>query len=193
MLTWSNLLHLCHFCCIICFIWLFLTRLFFLQTCRAAWSALHVGSLAPRLSAQSLSSRSRTPQVKRSQHRWREVSTGRVKLYYIHLIKSCQENNQIVRRTLNVSDWSSECLCVRCSPPGKIISIETSALRATGRPGWEDLVRKCIYAFFQPQGKEPSHAKKLLQEGEQLPLIAEATQLQSRYLHFYSKIEKLID
>ncbi|KAA8582853.1 hypothetical protein FQN60_015399 [Etheostoma spectabile] len=47
---------------------------------------------------------------------------------------------------------------------GKIISIETSALRATGRPGWEDLVRKCIYAFFQPQGKEPSHAKKLLHE-----------------------------
>lgn len=48
---------------------------------------------------------------------------------------------------------------------GKIISIETSSLRATGRPGWEDLVRKCIYAFFQPQGREPSHAKKLLQEG----------------------------
>ena len=58
------------------------------------------------------------------------------------------------------------CACVWCSAPGKIISIETSALRATGRPGWEDLVRKCIYAFFQPQGKEPSHAKKLLHEGE---------------------------
>ncbi|MBN3325614.1 NCOA1 protein, partial [Atractosteus spatula] len=49
----------------------------------------------------------------------------------------------------------------------KIISIETSALRATGRPGWEDLVRKCIYAFFQPQGKEPSYAKQLLQEDKQ--------------------------
>ncbi len=61
-------------------------------------------------------------------------------------------------------DWSFVCVC--CSAPGKIISIETSALRATGRPGWEDLVRKCIYAFFQPQGKEPSHAKKLLHEGE---------------------------
>lgn len=60
------------------------------------------------------------------------------------------------------------CVLIRmwCSPPGKIISIETSALRATGRPGWEDLVRKCIYAFFQPQGKEPSLAKKLLHEGE---------------------------
>lgn len=61
------------------------------------------------------------------------------------------------------SNWSFVCRC----DPGKIISIETSALRATGRPGWEDLVRKCIYAFFQPQGKEPSHAKKLLHEGEQ--------------------------
>lgn len=66
---------------------------------------------------------------------------------------------------------SVRCVLMRvwCSTPGKIISIETSALRATGRPGWEDLVRKCIYAFFQPQGKEPSLAKKLLHEGESAP------------------------
>uniref|UniRef100_A0A8C3KXF5 Nuclear receptor coactivator n=1 Tax=Chrysolophus pictus TaxID=9089 RepID=A0A8C3KXF5_CHRPC len=48
--------------------------------------------------------------------------------------------------------------------PGKIISIDTSSLRAAGRTGWEDLVRKCIYAFFQPQGREPSYAKQLFQE-----------------------------
>ncbi|XP_034018455.1 nuclear receptor coactivator 1 [Thalassophryne amazonica] len=59
---------------------------------------------------------------------------------------------------------STESFVTKQDPTGKIISIETSALRATGRPGWEDLVRKCIYAFFQPQGKEPSHAKKLLNE-----------------------------
>ncbi|XP_056261080.1 nuclear receptor coactivator 1 isoform X2 [Seriola aureovittata] len=59
---------------------------------------------------------------------------------------------------------SSESFITKQDPTGKIISIETSALRATGRHGWEDLVRKCIYAFFQPQGKEPSHAKKLLHE-----------------------------
>uniref|UniRef100_W5UMC1 Nuclear receptor coactivator 1 n=1 Tax=Ictalurus punctatus TaxID=7998 RepID=W5UMC1_ICTPU len=59
---------------------------------------------------------------------------------------------------------STESFITKQDPTGKIISIETSALRATGRPGWEDLVRKCIFAFFQPQGKEPSHAKKLLQE-----------------------------
>uniref|UniRef100_A0A673L727 Nuclear receptor coactivator 1-like n=1 Tax=Sinocyclocheilus rhinocerous TaxID=307959 RepID=A0A673L727_9TELE len=59
---------------------------------------------------------------------------------------------------------STESFITKQDPTGKIISIETSALRATGRPGLEDLVRKCIYAFFQPQGNEPSHAKKLLHE-----------------------------
>ncbi|KAM4601269.1 nuclear receptor coactivator 1 isoform 3-T5 [Polymixia lowei] len=59
---------------------------------------------------------------------------------------------------------STESFITKQDPTGKIISIETSALRATGRPGWEDLVRKCIYAFFQPQDKEPSHAKRLLHE-----------------------------
>ncbi|CAL9692523.1 unnamed protein product [Knipowitschia caucasica] len=58
----------------------------------------------------------------------------------------------------------TESFITKQDPTGKIISIETSSLRATGRPGWEDLVRKCIYAFFQPQGKESSHAKKLLHE-----------------------------
>ncbi|CAJ0955901.1 unnamed protein product, partial [Ranitomeya imitator] len=46
----------------------------------------------------------------------------------------------------------------------KIISIDTSTLRASGSTGWEDLVRKCIYAFFQAQGTEPSYAKQLFQE-----------------------------
>ncbi|KAJ8335080.1 hypothetical protein SKAU_G00407190 [Synaphobranchus kaupii] len=59
---------------------------------------------------------------------------------------------------------NAESFITKQDPTGKIISIETSALRVTGRPGWEDLVRKCIYAFFQPQGKDPSHAKQLLHE-----------------------------
>ncbi|KPP69137.1 nuclear receptor coactivator 1-like [Scleropages formosus] len=59
---------------------------------------------------------------------------------------------------------NTESFITKQDPTGKIISIETSALRATGRPGWEDLVRKCIYAFFQPQGKDPSHAKQMLHE-----------------------------
>ncbi|KAJ8270650.1 hypothetical protein GJAV_G00117610 [Gymnothorax javanicus] len=59
---------------------------------------------------------------------------------------------------------NTESFITKQDPTGKIISIDTSSLRASGRPGWEDLVRKCIYAFFQQQGKEPSHAKQLLHE-----------------------------
>ncbi|XP_042359965.1 nuclear receptor coactivator 1 isoform X1 [Plectropomus leopardus] len=70
----------------------------------------------------------------------------------------------IACRIPRTQPFSTESFITKQDPTGKIISIETSALRATGRPGWEDLVRKCIYAFFQPQGKEPSHAKKLLHE-----------------------------
>ncbi|XP_037606131.1 nuclear receptor coactivator 1 isoform X2 [Sebastes umbrosus] len=70
----------------------------------------------------------------------------------------------IACRIPRAQPFSTESFITKQDPTGKIISIETSALRATGRPGWEDLVRKCIYAFFQPQGKESSHAKKLLHE-----------------------------
>ncbi|KAL6096147.1 ncoa1 [Pungitius sinensis] len=70
----------------------------------------------------------------------------------------------IACRIPRAQPFSTESFITKQDPTGKIISIETSALRATGRPGWEDLVRKCIYAFFQTQGKEPSHAKKLLHE-----------------------------
>ncbi|XP_071058029.1 nuclear receptor coactivator 1 [Pseudochaenichthys georgianus] len=70
----------------------------------------------------------------------------------------------IACRIPRTQPFSTESFITKQDPTGKIISIETSALRATGRPGWEDLVRKCIYAFFQPQGKESSHAKKLLHE-----------------------------
>lgn len=92
--------------------------------------------------------------------------------------------------------WWCVFVCAWYSTLGKIISIETGALRATGRPGWEDLVRKCIYAFFQPQGKEPSHAKKLLQEGEEqtsnvhkpptpsLPALPWLLEIWHQYYHF---------
>ncbi|XP_074144467.1 nuclear receptor coactivator 1 isoform X5 [Sminthopsis crassicaudata] len=58
----------------------------------------------------------------------------------------------------------SESFMTKQDTTGKIISIDTSSLRAAGRTGWEDLVRKCIYAFFQPQGREPSYARQLFQE-----------------------------
>ncbi|XP_063298066.1 nuclear receptor coactivator 1 isoform X3 [Pelobates fuscus] len=59
---------------------------------------------------------------------------------------------------------SLESFMTKQDATGKIISIDTSSLRASGSSGWEDLVRKCIYAFFQAQGTEPSYAKQLFQE-----------------------------
>ncbi|KAM4772771.1 LOW QUALITY PROTEIN: nuclear receptor coactivator 1 [Rhinophrynus dorsalis] len=59
---------------------------------------------------------------------------------------------------------SLESFMTKQDATGKIISIDTSSLRASGSTGWEDLVRKCIYAFFQAQGTEPSYAKQLFQE-----------------------------
>ncbi|XP_063771120.1 nuclear receptor coactivator 1 isoform X2 [Pseudophryne corroboree] len=59
---------------------------------------------------------------------------------------------------------SLESFITKQDATGKIISIDTSSLRASGSTGWEDLVRKCIYSFFQAQGTEPSYAKQLFQE-----------------------------
>ncbi|XP_053565494.1 nuclear receptor coactivator 1 [Bombina bombina] len=59
---------------------------------------------------------------------------------------------------------ASESFVTKQDATGKIISIDTSSLRASGSTGWEDLVRKCIYAFFQAQGTEPSYARQLFQE-----------------------------
>ncbi|XP_054844447.1 nuclear receptor coactivator 1 isoform X2 [Eublepharis macularius] len=64
----------------------------------------------------------------------------------------------------STASTTSESFMTKQDTTGKIISIDTSSLRAAGRTGWEDLVRKCIYAFFQPQGREPSYAKQLFQE-----------------------------
>ncbi len=105
------------------------------------------------------------PTPKRLNFSWEGVTVWPLNVWkQLQMLKSVQTD-------LCVCICVCVCVCVCCSASGKIISIETSALRATGRPGWEDLVRKCIYAFFQPQGKEPSHAKKLLHEGEQSGLI----------------------
>ncbi|XP_032539017.1 nuclear receptor coactivator 1 isoform X2 [Chiroxiphia lanceolata] len=70
----------------------------------------------------------------------------------------------IARRLPRPAVTPPESFITKQDTTGKIISIDTSSLRAAGRTGWEDLVRKCIYAFFQPQGREPSYAKQLFQE-----------------------------
>lgn len=50
--------------------------------------------------------------------------------------------------------------------PGKITSLDTSLLRASMRPGWEDLVRRCIQRFHLQNDGEMSFAKKHQQDGQ---------------------------
>ncbi|XP_028987091.1 nuclear receptor coactivator 2-like isoform X2 [Betta splendens] len=47
---------------------------------------------------------------------------------------------------------------------GKITSLDTSLLRASMKPGWEDLVRRCIQRFHLQNDGEISFAKKHQQE-----------------------------
>lgn len=49
--------------------------------------------------------------------------------------------------------------------PGKITSLDTSLLRASMKPGWEDLVRRCIQRFHLQNDGEMSFAKKHQQDG----------------------------
>ncbi|XP_043918325.1 nuclear receptor coactivator 1 isoform X2 [Protopterus annectens] len=70
----------------------------------------------------------------------------------------------IARRFPRQQPIVQESFVTKQDTTGKIISIDVSSLRSSGRLGWEDLVKKCIYAFFQPQGKEASYARHILQE-----------------------------
>ncbi|XP_073346646.1 nuclear receptor coactivator 2-like isoform X2 [Pagrus major] len=47
---------------------------------------------------------------------------------------------------------------------GKITSLDTSLLRASMKPGWEDLVRRCIQRFHLQNEGEISFAKKHMQD-----------------------------
>ncbi|XP_031439758.1 nuclear receptor coactivator 2 isoform X2 [Clupea harengus] len=47
---------------------------------------------------------------------------------------------------------------------GKITSLDTSSLRASMKPGWEDLVRRCIQRFHLQNDGEMSFAKRHQQE-----------------------------
>lgn len=58
----------------------------------------------------------------------------------------------------------------RGSPAGKITSLDTSTMRAAMKPGWEDLVRRCIQKFHaQHEGESVSYAKRHHHEGEHRP------------------------
>lgn len=93
----------------------------------------------------------------------------------------------MIRRVINVAGWKSlphfkyrqtfksmtNLLTLRFSTcAGKITSLDTSLLRATMKPGWEDLVRRCIQRFHLQNEGEISFAKKHMQDGEYDELTA---------------------
>ncbi|XP_036034807.1 nuclear receptor coactivator 2 [Onychomys torridus] len=56
---------------------------------------------------------------------------------------------------------SSESFTTRQDLQGKITSLDTSTMRAAMKPGWEDLVRRCIQKFHtQHEGETLSYAKR---------------------------------
>ncbi|XP_062338210.1 nuclear receptor coactivator 2-like isoform X1 [Osmerus eperlanus] len=59
---------------------------------------------------------------------------------------------------------SYESFTTRQDLQGKITSLDTSQLRASMKPGWEDLVRRCIQRFHLQNDGEISFAKKHQQE-----------------------------
>ncbi|XP_053571086.1 nuclear receptor coactivator 2 isoform X2 [Bombina bombina] len=59
---------------------------------------------------------------------------------------------------------SSETFTTRQDLQGKITSLDTSTMRALMRPGWEDLVRKCIQRFHAQHDGDISYSKKHHQE-----------------------------
>uniref|UniRef100_A0A3Q1C124 Nuclear receptor coactivator 2 n=1 Tax=Amphiprion ocellaris TaxID=80972 RepID=A0A3Q1C124_AMPOC len=59
---------------------------------------------------------------------------------------------------------SFESFTTRQDLQGKITSLDTSQLRASMKPGWEDLVRRCIQKFHLQSDGEMSFAKKHQQD-----------------------------
>ncbi|XP_030409117.1 nuclear receptor coactivator 2 isoform X3 [Gopherus evgoodei] len=59
---------------------------------------------------------------------------------------------------------SSESFSTRQDLQGKITSLDTSTMRAAMKPGWEDLVRRCIQRFHAQHEGEISFAKRHHQE-----------------------------
>lgn len=56
-------------------------------------------------------------------------------------------------------------VCV-CAYTGKLIQIDQNSLRASMRPGWEDLLRRCIQMFLQHSDGQPWSNKRHYHEGQ---------------------------
>lgn len=51
-------------------------------------------------------------------------------------------------------------------PAGKLIQIDQNSVRASMRPGWEDLLRRCIQMFLQHSDGQPWSHKRHYHEGK---------------------------
>lgn len=49
---------------------------------------------------------------------------------------------------------------------GKLIQIDQNSVRASMRPGWEDLLRRCIQMFLQHSDGQPWSHKRHYHEGK---------------------------
>uniref|UniRef100_UPI00398F1DC1 nuclear receptor coactivator 2 isoform X5 n=1 Tax=Pristiophorus japonicus TaxID=55135 RepID=UPI00398F1DC1 len=67
---------------------------------------------------------------------------------------------------------NTESFTTRHDLTGKLISLDINALRASMKPGWEDLVRRCIQRFHLQNDKEIAFAKRhhheVLRQGQAL-------------------------
>ncbi|XP_067836451.1 nuclear receptor coactivator 2 isoform X3 [Heptranchias perlo] len=67
---------------------------------------------------------------------------------------------------------STESFTTRHDLTGKLISLDINSLRASMKPGWEDLVRRCIQRFHLQNDKEIAFAKRhhheVLRQGQAL-------------------------
>lgn len=60
---------------------------------------------------------------------------------------------------------------------GKLIQIDQNSVRASMRPGWEDLLRRCIQMFLQHSDGQPWSHKRHYHEGK---LNTESTHVQEQ-------------
>lgn len=50
---------------------------------------------------------------------------------------------------------------------GKVVNIDTNSLRSSMRPGFEDIIRRCIQRFFSLNDGQSSSQKRHYQEGKE--------------------------
>lgn len=80
-----------------------------------------------------------------------------------------------------------------CYLLGKITSLDTSTMRAAMKPGWEDLVRRCIQKFHaQHEGESVSYAKRHHHEGNRLYAVLFLKSILLNYCFFMRALSETV-